>query len=166
MQSGITALKQLILSFLINCEMHRLANAFLCASFRQDTSLVAPTSVFMIRGITEWEWRREATSLCRWIEYNQDTHRHLVPHLTRRSQFKCRNSPELQPLKRKIILRLYVHQLSTHRSRYFTAQALQHSALLKLPLLFIWITVSGWHRNWQNYARLSWQSYRFLCSIH
>lgn len=51
-------------------------------------SLVAPTSVFMIRGIREWERRREATSLCRWTEYNQDTPRHLVQYLTERSQFK------------------------------------------------------------------------------
>lgn len=122
---------------------------------------VAPTFVFVIRAIREWEWRIEATSLCRWTENNQDTPRHLVQYLTEGWQLKRRNRPELQSLKRKINVHIYVHQLSTHRSRYFTAQALQHCALLELLLLFIWIIVSGWHRNRQNYARLSWQSYRF-----
>lgn len=44
----------------------------------------------------------------------------------------------------------------------YSQEQVFHSALLKLLLLFIWIAVSGWHRNWQNYTRFSWQSYRFL----
>lgn len=44
----------------------------------------------------------------------------------------------------------------------YSQEQIFHSTLLELLLLFIWITVSGWHSNWQNYAKLFWQSYTFL----
>lgn len=127
--------------------------------FLQTRHMPLVCFVFMIREIREWEWRREATSLCRWTEYNQDTPRHLVQYLTEESQFKCRNSPELQPLKGKINVRLYVHQLSTHMGRYLTLLCLNTASFYLDHCVRL-------AQELTELPRLSWQSYRFLSVAH